>query len=188
MKIDVLVNGFGDSSMVFAGGMKQEFLTAATHARHHYSTPYLPEDTDVIVANTYAKANEATLALSNWNRHLNKSGVMVIITHAPEGQTTHYLYGKFGKNQFAPGRGLVTKIKFKKLIVFGEFKTPDPLLPITESETIWLKSWEEVIEEVQASFTYEPRVVLLPNAEIQCDPQSLGRSIDDLHRDHVWPR
>lgn len=175
MKIDVLVNGFGDSSMVFAGDLQEEFLKAVEHAKNHYLTPSIPEDVDVIVANTYAKANEATLALSNWNHKMKKNGVMVIIAQAPEGQVTHYLYGKFGKKQVAPGNNIPSEIEFKKLIVFSEYKTPDPLLPITESKIVWVKTWKEVIEEIKSSFNYEPKVAVLPNAEIQCDEETLGR-------------
>lgn len=176
MKIDVLVNGFGDNSMIFAGDLQEEFLKAVEHARNHYLTPDMPEDVDVIIANTYAKANEATLALSNWNHKMKKDGVMVIIAQAPEGQTTHYLYGKFGKREVAPGNNLPGEIEFKKLIIFSEYKTPDPLLPITESEIVWVRTWKEVIEEIKSSFDYEPKVAVLPNAEIQCDKETLIKS------------
>jgi len=173
IKIDVLVNGFGDTSVVLAGDLQKEHVSAVKYAKEHYLTPNMPEDADVIIANTYAKANEATLALSNWNHRMKKNGVMVIITHAPEGQTTHYLYGKFGKRQVAPGGGAQRKIEFKKLIVFSEYKTPDPLLPITGSEITWIRNWNEVIEEIKSLFDYDPKVALLPNSEIQCDEHAL---------------
>jgi len=176
IKIDVLVNGSGDSSQIFAGDLKEEFSTAVEKAKRHYLTPDLPEDIDVIIANTYAKANEAGLALSNWSHRMKKKGVMVIIAQAPEGQTTHYLYGKFGKNQFAPGCGPPRKVGFKKLIIFSEYKTPDPLLPVSDKEKmVWIDNWDEVIEEIESSFNYRPRVNLLPNSEIQCDKQTLLR-------------
>jgi nickel-dependent lactate racemase len=166
MKIDVLVNGFGDSSMVFAGDLKKEFCGAATYAKQFYSTPNMPKDVDVIIANTYAKANEATLALENWNHRMKKNGVMVIIAHAPEGQITHYHLGKFGRR-----RTPEVKVSYK-VIVFSRHITPDPLLPITES-AIWIKNWTEVIEEIGSSFDYEPKVAVLPNSEIQCDTNIL---------------
>ena len=176
MKIDVLVNGVGESTTVFAGDLQEEFLQAVGQARNHYLTQNVPEDVDVIVANTYAKANEATLALSNWEHRMRKDGVMVIIAQAPEGQVTHYLYGKFGKRQVAPGGTLRGEIKFRKLIIFSEYKTPDPLLPIAQSEMIWVKTWIEAIEEIKSSFDHEPKIAVIPNADIQCDEETLSRS------------
>ena len=176
MKIDVLVNGFGDSAEVFAGHLQQEFVEAVKYARGHYVSPNIPEDVDVIVANTYAKANEATLALSNWKHSLKKkNGIMVIIAQAPEGQTTHYLYGKFGITQFAPGNSFPCDISFQKLIIFSEYKTPDPFLPFSRCNMLWLKTWKEVIEEIKSSLGYAPKVAVLPNSEIQCDEETLSR-------------
>jgi hypothetical protein len=108
---------------------------------------------------------------------MKKDGVMVIITHAPEGQTTHYLYGKFGRTQVAPGGGFPRKIEFKKIIVYSEYKTPDPLLPIAQVEPVWVRTWKEVVEEIKTMFDYKPKVAVLPNAEIQCDAQTLRGTV-----------
>ncbi|MEM2982155.1 MAG: lactate racemase domain-containing protein [Candidatus Bathyarchaeia archaeon] len=175
MKVDVLVNGVGDCAGIYAGDLQEAFVQAVAEARNHYSTPDFPSDVDVIVANTYAKANEAALALSSWRHRLKEDGVMVLIAQAPEGQTTHYLVGKFGKRQYGPGGSLTPDVGFKKLIVYSEYKTPDPLLPIAESKVVWVKTWKEVLEEVKSSFTHKPKVAVLPNAEIQCDEKFLNR-------------
>ncbi|MEM3503879.1 MAG: hypothetical protein QW134_06615, partial [Nitrososphaeria archaeon] len=116
------------------------------------------------------------LAYSNWKNKVSKNGVMVIIAHAPEGQSTHYLYGKFGLNEYAPGHSVPSKPPFKKIIIFSEYKTPDPFLPITEpSSIIWLNDWNEIIEEIENTLTHDPQVIVLPNAEIQCDEKILER-------------
>jgi nickel-dependent lactate racemase len=176
LKIDVLVNGIGESTDVFAGDLQQEFLEGVKLAKTHYLTPEVPEDVDVIVANTYAKANEATIALGTWKHRIRKKdGVMVIIAQAPEGQTTHYLYGKFGKLQFAPGNNFPCDVQFRKVIVYSEYPTPDPFLPFSRCETLWLKSWREVIEELKSSFDHAPKVAVIPNAEIQCPAEYLSR-------------
>lgn len=175
MKIDVLVNGTGDSAAIFAGDLQQEFILAAEVAKNHYSTPPLPKDVDILIANTYAKANEAVLALTNWNHVMNKNGVMILIAQAPEGQTTHYLYGKFGKKQVAPGGRQLSKINFSKLIIFSEYKIKDPFLPITDSEMVWVNTWDETLEEAKNCFDYNPNVALIPNADIQCDKETLSR-------------
>jgi nickel-dependent lactate racemase len=177
MKIDVLVNGLGENTDVFAGDLQEEFVEGVKHAKTHYLTPSVPDDLDVIVSNTYAKANEATIGLGTWKHRLKKkNGVMVVITQAPEGQTTHYLYGKFGKMQYAPGNNFPCDVPFSKVIVFSEYKTPDPLLPFSKCETIWIKTWKEVVEELKSSFNYVPKVAVLPNADIQCPEEFLNRS------------
>ena len=40
---------------------------------------------------------------------------------------------------------------------------------------VWIKTWKEVIEEIKTSFEYEPKVALMPNAEIQCDEETLAK-------------
>lgn len=100
---------------------------------------------------------------------------MVVIAQAPEGQGTHYLQGKFGKRQFAGGYR-PEKVEFRKLIVFSEYKTPDPLLPIAEADISWRRNWEDVVEDIRESFQHEPKVGLLPNADIQCDIKTLKAS------------
>jgi nickel-dependent lactate racemase len=175
MKIDVLVNGTGDSAAIFAGDLQQEFIKAAEAARNHYSTPTLPKDVDILIANTYAKANEAVLALTNWKHVMNDNSVMILIAQAPEGQTTHYLYGKFGKKQVAPGGRQISKINFGKLIIFSEYKIKDPFLPIADSGMVWVKTWDEALEEAKNCFDYSPDAALIPNADIQCDEETLSR-------------
>jgi nickel-dependent lactate racemase len=175
MKIDVLVNGVGDSIKVFAGKLKEEFMEACAHGRECYSTPKLPEVVDVIVANTYAKACQASLAVSNWKHSLKSNGIMVVIAQAPEGQGTHYLQGKFGKRQYAPGYE-AEKVDFRKLIVFSEYKTPDPLLPIAETDVVWRSNWQDVVEDIRECFQDKPKVALLPNSDIQCDAKTLNVS------------
>jgi nickel-dependent lactate racemase len=170
MKIDVFVNGKGETSRVFAGDVIDEFIAAASQGREQYSTPGVPDDIDVLVANTYGKVNEAQLALMNWGPILKKEAVMVIIAHAPEGQVTHYLLGRFGRNELGPGIKL-SEINFKKLIMFSEYSTPDPLLPLTTSEVTWNSNWNDVVDQIRSLFDHAPRVVILPNADTQCDEQ-----------------
>ena len=173
MKIDVLLNGFADSSEIFAGKSREEFLRAIAISRQHYLTPTFP-GVDVLIVNTYAKASQASLGLINWKHRVKKNGVIVLIAQAPEGQGTHYLYGKFGKTNFAPGCVPSEQVAIKKLIVFSDYKVADPLFPIAANPIIWLKDWKDVIAEIK-SISDEPTVALLPNSDIQCDEQRLSQ-------------
>jgi nickel-dependent lactate racemase len=173
MKIDVLLNGFADSSEIFAGNCREEFSRATAKSRQHYLTPTFPE-VDALIVNTYAKASQASLGIINWKHRVRKNGVVVLIAQAPEGQGTHYLYGKFGKTNFAPGCVPSEQAAIKKLIVFSDYKVADPLLPIAANPIIWLKEWKDVIAEIK-SISNEPTVALLPNSDIQCDEQRLSQ-------------
>jgi nickel-dependent lactate racemase len=173
VKIDVLLNGVADSSEIFAGNCREEFSRATAKSRLHYLTPNFPE-VDVLILNTYAKASQATLGIINWKHRVKKNGVIVLIAQAPEGQGTHYLYGKFGKENFAPGCVPSEQAAIRKLIVFSDYKVADPLLPIAANPIIWLKDWKDVIAEIK-SISNEPTVALLPNSDIQCDEQRLSQ-------------
>ncbi|MEM2906190.1 MAG: lactate racemase domain-containing protein [Candidatus Bathyarchaeia archaeon] len=173
-KLDVLVNGIGETTAVFYGDFVQEHRAAVNVARSHYATQIVPE-ADVVVANTYAKANEATLSLALANASVKQGGTIVIIANAPDGQVTHYLYGKFGK-RFGGRlhRPSLTSPKFGKLILCSQFKVVDPFLPIVNPELItWVSSWSEAVEAVGRPATGKFRVAVYPNAETQAPREAL---------------
>mgnify|MGYP000150217215 CR=1 FL=1 len=167
-KIDVLVNGFNDSVGIYAGDFMGEHKQGIAKARDHYSSD-VPADHEVIILNTSAKANEASVALSNWYPFLKPGSIVVLIANPPDGQITHYVFGKFGKKisgiLYTPPRRLD---KIKKLIIYSEHLERDPHLPIARSEDVCLiKNWEEVIEEISSTSSHI-KVAVIPNAEIQC--------------------
>jgi len=168
MKIDVIVNGKGDTVKVFAGNHSDEFMEGVKYARYHYSTK-LEGEFDVIIANVYAKANEAVLGFINWRGKLKEKGTFVLIANPPEGQIPHYMMGVFGKRFSAPLRSKITSTQ--KLIILSKYKVLDPWLPINENLS-WVKDWKEVLEEIKNNHK-EPRVAIIPNADIQCSYEIL---------------
>jgi len=38
---------------------------------------------------------------------------------------------------------------------------------------VWLDNWMEVVEEIKNTLSHTPRVLVLPNAEIQCHEKIL---------------
>lgn len=176
-KIDVLVNGFGETTAVFCGDCVQEHRAAVRVGRASYATDVVPE-ADVVVANTYAKANEATLSLPLANASVKRGGTVVIIANAPDGQVTHYLYGKFGK-KFGGRlhRPSLASPKFGKLIVCSQFKVADPFLPIVDPELItWVGTWSEAVEAVGRPTKGKLRVAVYANAETQAPREVLQQS------------
>ena len=171
-KIDVIVNGRGESTYAFAGDFIAEHRQAAKVGKEVYVTKGA-EDPDIVVANTFAKANEAVLAALSPVVKMKNNGTLVIVANAPDGQVTHYLVGKFGRRiggpLYAP-----TPSKFKRIIVYSQYSVPDPFLPIAEKgEVIYTKEWTEVLEMLRTMHHDRPKVALCPNADIQITPNEI---------------
>jgi nickel-dependent lactate racemase len=173
-KVDALVNGLGETVALYAGDVVDEHRESIKLGRRLYNTQ-LTGQVDVLVANTYAKANEASLALGLWGGHVRSGGAIVIIAEAPEGQVTHYVYGKFGKERGGTLYAFSRVRKTVKIIVYSKYRLVDPFLPIADNrDLVWVKTWKEALEEVGLA---QPslRAAVLPNAEIQCPPEVLAR-------------
>jgi nickel-dependent lactate racemase len=170
IKIDVIVNGEGKSTKIFVGDPVQEHRVAVQVARVAYSTKALPKPKpDIIVANTSMRANEAQIAFLLWSRHVKKGGSLVIIANAPDGQVTHYLIGKFGRNSggplYAPS---LCHEDLGRIIVCSSYVVRDPFLPITDPHRItWVKTWNEVLEELKKAHPPGATVAVIPNADTQ---------------------
>ncbi|MCJ7777674.1 MAG: lactate racemase domain-containing protein, partial [Sedimentisphaerales bacterium] len=62
MIVNALVNTWGETVALFAGAPHPAYTAALEAAKKHYLTP-LTKDNDIVIANTYAKANEAVSGL-----------------------------------------------------------------------------------------------------------------------------
>lgn len=167
-KIDFIFNTYGKEVACFAGKPSLEFRKAAGSAKRAYRTRH-GKRYDVIIANAYAKSNEADIALHNTLRLLNpKKGVFVLVARNPEGQMNHYLmrsYGKFIRGrEYAVRTFLEPNIKYvilsshKQLNAFDTFDKPEKL--------IWKKSWKEVRGMIEREFK-RPKVAVFRDATMQ---------------------
>jgi nickel-dependent lactate racemase len=182
VKVDTLVNGYGDTTDIFVGDFIAEHRAAVELGRKIYATE-TEENADIVIANTYAKANEATLAAQSTVSKVRKDGTIVVIANAPDGQVTHYLLGKFGRRSGGPLYAPFYPA-FSRIIIFSAYQITDPFLPIAEQDSvIWSKEWSEVIEILKAAHPGHPRVAVYPNAEIQLDEKTtFSYSITDEPR------
>ncbi len=97
MKIDAVVNARGETAAIFAGLPRPAYAAALEEARRHYLTAPA-RDCDIVIANTFAKANEAISGLLVAFPSVRPAGGdVVLIANAPDGQMTHYLMGPFGE-------------------------------------------------------------------------------------------
>ncbi len=171
MKIDMVFNASAQPVGLFVGEVSAEFRKGVEMAQSVYATK-TPSAVDIVVANNYFKSNEASLALGIAGETVREGGTIVLIAFNPEGQVPHYSVGKWGKAAggalFNQRRRLGIKPRFGNLIIYSPHKQRDPTLPIGNPETQkWVKTWKEVIEELQNLHPANPTVAVYPTAEVQ---------------------
>jgi len=167
--INCLVNMWGETTAIFAGALKPTYAAAIQEAKAHYLTPRM-EGKDIVIANTFAKANEAWIGLGITYPALKpEGGDIVIIANNPGGQVTHYLLGPFGNTIWGPLRR-ERKIpqQVNRLIVYTEYPDLGNRAWFgTTDKTLFLHNWDDVLQVLQEAHGKDAKVVVYPNAEIQ---------------------
>jgi nickel-dependent lactate racemase len=169
MKIDAIVNKWGDATALFAGKPREAFREELAAAREHYLSP-AAKDKDIVIANSYAKVNEATTGLQvSFPAVKGSGGDVVLIANAPEGQITHYLMGPFG-NSIGGQLQLRMKVpaNVNRLIVYTEYPELSSLYYLEDTDKTMMSSdWNEVIRLLESSYGQEAEVAVYPNSDIQ---------------------
>jgi nickel-dependent lactate racemase len=169
MKIDAIVNGRGETAGIFAGKPAPEYAAALEAAREHYLTPSA-ENCDIVVANTFAKANEAVSGLLvAFPSVSKKGGDVVLIANAPEGQMTHYLMGPFG-NEIGGKLQLKMQIpeNVKRLIIYNEYPELASRYYLEDTEkVIMMHDRTDVLKLLEAGHGPGTKVAVYPNADMQ---------------------
>ena len=168
-KIDVLFNGRGLITDVFAGRLESAFARAVETAKAHYATDPRPRGKRLVVANAFAKANEMTIAAGVGMRALaDLSGTVVVIANAPEGQVVHYLLGRFGRDYggrqypvttIPPGVDLVIMASHLDKTFGDWFANPEAIT--------WTRNWKQTRDLLQSRFGPGTPVAVIPNATMQ---------------------
>jgi nickel-dependent lactate racemase len=169
MKIDALVNSRGEAVALFAGSPLPTYAAALVEAKKHYLTP-ISKDNDIVIANTYAKANEAISGLPIAFAAVKETGGdVVLIANAPDGQATHYLMGPFGNN-IAGKLRLQMKVppNVKRLIILNEYPEVASRLFIEETDrVVMVETWAEVLRLLKQNHGNQAKIAVYPNADIQ---------------------
>ncbi|MFQ5821842.1 MAG: lactate racemase domain-containing protein [Candidatus Heimdallarchaeota archaeon] len=169
IKIDALMNTWGECTHLFVGDPIAEYYAGVKVAKEVYATEMV-KDADIVIANSYAKANEGSVAMSNGVRSLKEEGGdMVIIANAPDGQVTHYVYGSFGKESLGKlavprksnPRRVNNMIIYTKNIDIASGSWYAPPENIT-----WAKTWDDVLKKLDSQ-QKEPKVAVYPDLTIQ---------------------
>jgi nickel-dependent lactate racemase len=169
MKIDALVNGWGETVELFAGAPGPEYAAALEAAQKHYLTPSM-KDGDVVIANTFAKANEAVSGLLvAFPSVRQEGGDVVLIANAPEGQMTHYLMGPFG-NEIGGKLQLRMKIpgNVNRLIIYSEYpELASRNYLEDDGKVIMMHDWTYVMKLLEENHGSGTKAVVYPNADMQ---------------------
>ena len=169
MKIDAVVNTWGETVAIFAGAPVPAYSAALEEAAKHYLTP-AAKDKDIVVANTFAKANEAISGLlAAFPSVSQQGGDVVLIANAPEGQITHYLMGPFGNDI---GGQLRLRMKppssVNRLIIFSEYPELSSKNYLEDTDRVVLvHKWDDVLKLLRENHGSGAQVAVYPNSDIQ---------------------
>jgi nickel-dependent lactate racemase len=169
MKLDAVVNAHGETVRLFAGAPGPCYAAALEEARQHYLTP-AAKDQDVVIANAFAKANEAVSGLMvAFPSVKTTGGDVVLIANAPDGQMTHYLMGPFGNG--IGGRlqlRMTAPPHVERLVVFSEYPELASRYYLEDTGNVHLVNrWEDVLAMLAERHGPGTKVAVYPSADIQ---------------------
>ena len=106
---------------------------------------------DVVVANASAKACEGVIALLIGVQSVKESGGdVVVISHSPTGQITHYLLSPFGRMSAAGrfcSRGTSLPANVGRVIVYSPYPSyADAEWFAPTDKVVWATTWQEVLD------------------------------------------
>jgi nickel-dependent lactate racemase len=165
---DAVVNLKGEVVALFTGDPVEEHREAVKLAKEVYASDH-PAGLNVVVSNTYLKANEAFVAVPTALKSLGmEGGTLVMIMNSPTGQVIHYLMRSFG-NEYG-GRLFSARVlppQFKVVIL-------NPVKDMTcvdmfgnPNSVSWAKSWGEVRQALEANHPDGAKVAVYPDCTTQ---------------------
>ena len=169
IKIETLFNHWGETVAVYAGSVKEVHATSMADAKTHFLTTRA-KDKDIVIANTFAKADEATLGiLIACPTVKNTGGDIILITNTPQGQATHYLMGPFGKMIESKQKLQVrTPQSVKHLIIFNEYPDLAGRGYFEQSDKVmYMSRWDDVLRVLYDLHGDKASVAVYPHAEVQ---------------------
>ncbi|MGB2878346.1 MAG: hypothetical protein WBB97_10025 [Dehalococcoidales bacterium] len=173
--INALVNIDRDTIALFCGDLVEAQREGVKMGRKVYACE-APSDADIVVANSYAKANESALVAGLGSKILKESGGdLVIIGNIPEGQICHYLARSFGKTIGGQLYGAHKKLpaRVKRMYALGPYIDKAGLDWIGPIDQITiLNSWAEILSALKKNHGDKAKAVVVPDGTLQYFPHS----------------
>lgn len=167
-KIDMVNNVSRDPIGIYAGDFVKEQRLAADRALKEHATE-APTEMDVTVVNAYARGNEPSLAMRAAYTSVKQDGAIVLIPNMPDGDINHWIFGRHGKwlgarlSSPGPRRPLT---RGRRLIIYSPYKEHGLRIGTAE-QTMWVKTWPEVLEELRNDYPDHAKVAVYPDATLQ---------------------
>jgi nickel-dependent lactate racemase len=162
-KVDTVLNLERDPLEVYAGDFveTQRRATVGALKWHRCESP----EAEIVIVNSYMRGNEPYLGFWPAVNSVTEDGSIVLIAMDPDGDINHWLFnhhGKFTGSSLWLGKPRQLA-KGARLIVHGPyFKSLEMRLGSPE-KTLWIKEWNDVIEELKKYHGPGARVVVLPD-------------------------
>lgn len=171
--VNAVVNSRRETVGLFVGDLVAAHREGVKLARRVYATE-TPRPADIVIANAYAKANEAIIAVQLAYKFLKaEGGTLVVMANIPEGQICHYLTRSFGKNIGGRlwGRREFLPPRTKKIIALGPYIDRAGLDWIGPADQITIAdSWPEIVTLLKEDYGDNAEVAVLPDATLQYFP------------------
>jgi nickel-dependent lactate racemase len=173
-KFDCLINRRGEITNLYAGPFRATHRAGAEEGKEHYGIPHAT-GYDIVVCNAYGKASESAIAHRFATLALKPGavGTAILISDAPEGQVSHYVFRSWGTDyggrHYKPKtRGSLDRRNVKRLIVFSPY--PDrgglDLLCHSDDATI-IKTWPEVLAILEKEYPGKAKVAVIQDGTMQ---------------------
>jgi nickel-dependent lactate racemase len=170
-KIDTVLNLQRDPIELYAGDFvkTQRKAGAGVVKWHRTENP----ESDIVVAGAYMRENEPYLSLWPMYNTVSEDGTLVMVNDDPNGDINHWLFNRHGKEVGAclwnPAKRRV--LKGKRMIVFGDYPLKSFLWRHDLEEVVWIRKWDEVIEDLKNHHGVGSRVAVIPDGT-SCIPEN----------------
>lgn len=175
VSVNAVVNMRRETIGLFVGDLVEAHREGVKMGRKVYATE-APDKADIVVANAYAKANEASLVVTLGSKMLKEAGGdLIVIGNIPEGQICHYLVRSFGKKMGGRLWGAQTELppRVKRMFALGPYLDKaglDWVGPI--DKIIILNSWGEILAMLKKSYGDKAKAVVITDGTLQYFPRS----------------
>lgn len=178
-KIDTVLNMQRDPIELYAGDFVETQRKAAEGVVKWHSTE--TREADIVVAGAYMRENEPYLSMWPMYNNVTEDGTLVMVNDDPNGDINHWLFNRHGKEVgsclWNPDKKPL--MRGKRMIVFGDYPLKSFHWRYDTDEVIWIRKWDEVIEELKNYHGTGSRVSVIPDGT-SCIPDNASINFSSL--------